>query len=424
VIKTVAFFYKLFSHETTNTKKILHMDIVKETLKDSFVSGEAFNNFDQDKLTGISTVLRSDAQIPVEAIQNDSFRYLGVVKIDADDNRHVTLNDEYFMSRFPALQEAIPQFAPNYPPSHAYRSRKNDFDTRIMETELGQEDGRVGVYKQIEENGEDVSYYLVAVAGAELACSELKELIANKGNAIENWGNSNTDTIGDFMISSEYGFTRDLARTNVKRILYDASAALEVIIPKIQYCSINLNSNKQSFPYMADTKVQSINTMSNAQNSGDLVITREVVPFSQINSNTPIYVLEGPSDAIYHFDSGRTHLAKGFPVTTGRHVSLPASAKEISSKITEDYKKRSQRFAYEEPATIAAHPDLFPGTFKKVRSKNDRSFLESLNEIGWDEKNFYDKLTPVCVKISNPYYTRQQKVAVNTGGNTDDVDDY
>lgn len=371
----------------------------------SFLEGMVHANFDQERLSGLTVTHRGDKCVQADLIEKDSFQYIGVLQISLEANPQIT-GDSYFAERKQTLDKTIPQYAARAPPSLVYRSRKHNFDTEITEVELGQYGGRVGVCKQVDENREGASYYLIAVGGAQKAAEELKAFIGDQAEAIENWSSSMTNAA--FLKSPEYAYTADVAECNVKRMLYAAADAFEIRIPETEYVSVNINPSVCSYPLMAVPDViQPINTILGVGSKGDIAIHREVIPSSAIRgSDTPLYVLQGPADAIYQFHPGRTQYKQGFPATTGRRTPLPkniAAIPPIAAENQGEYKKRLERVFFE---GANVHPDVLPGSFNHVKTKHDRTFLDALVKLGWDEKQYYDRLVPVCMKISNPYLVR------------------
>jgi hypothetical protein len=371
------------------------------------VKGQYFKNFDSERLTGIKTLLRLDAKANGDLIHGDSFQYVASVPIEGEN-----LSDDYFLQRRNVLDEAVPQYGADAPPSFAFRSRQNNNDTRITDVELGQYGGRVGVYKQIDENGENTRYHLVAVGGAQLACEDLKNFIGERAEAIENWSTSNTFDNNKLRLTDEFGYARHVAEINVKRMLYRAASAFEVKIPTTPYVNVNLDLSKQSFPSMAiPSHLQTINTigmeLSSAINQNTLGIYREVVPPTQIAQENPVYILEGPADPIHVFEVSGSTLRQGIPATSGRRKQLPQNVGSIAIEHPAEYKKRTERVFFEGKNE---HPDLDSGVFNKIQTRRDnREFVDSLIKLGWNEKNHHERLIPVCVKVSNPFLIRQQQ---------------
>lgn len=373
----------------------------------SFIEGMVHANFDQERLSGLTITHRGDKPVQSEIIEKDSFQYIGVLQIDPMANPQVT-GDSYFLQRKTALDKTVPQFAARAPPSLVYRSRKHNFDTEITEVELGQYGGRVGVCKQVDENRDGATYYLVAVGGAQKAAEELKTFIGEQSEAIENWGSSTSGMTNKALLRSpQFAYVADVAECNVKRMLYAAADAFELRIPETEYVSVNINPSTCSYPLMAVPDcIQPVNTIIGA-GTNDLAVYREVVPASAIRgADKPVYVLQGPADSIYQFHPGRTQYKQGFPATTGRRVPLPKNVAAIPTIPAEqemEYKKRLERVFFEGKNV---HPDVLPGSYNHVKTKQDRTFLDALVKLGWDEKLYYDRLIPVCMKISNPYLVR------------------
>lgn len=378
-----------------------------------FISGMVHANFDEERLSGLAITHKSDAGAQSNLVEKDAFQFIGIVHVDTQiANPHVT-GDSYFTERKAALDRVVPQYASKAPPSLVYRSRKDNRDTEITGVELGQYGGRVGVYKQTEEGKDGASYYLVAVGGAQKANEELKMFVGEQMEAVENWNNPLTN--GRLLRTPEFAYTADVAKCNVKRMLYAAADAFEVRIPETEYVNVDINPSTCSYPPMSipDT-IQPINTIEkHAKDEDGMTVYREVIPSSAIRGpENPLYVLQGPADAIYQFHPGRSHYHQGFPATTGRRVPLPKNVAAIPSVPKEhqlQYNKRLERVFYE---GANVHPDVVPGTYRYVKTKTDRSFLDSLVKLGWDEKQHYDRLEPVCTKISNPYILRPVAAAV------------
>jgi hypothetical protein len=359
--------------------------MLETTTKDSFISGLVFNNFDHDKMNGFSLQLKGNTKVHPELIQADAFKYICVLPINMALNPHIT-GDDYFLSRKDALNETIPQYGKDFRPSLEFRDRKTNNDKVITDVELGQYGGRVGIYKAIDDDHghEQTTYYLVSVAGAEKACKDLQKNIESNLESIENWGQDGY-SYNNFTMSPEYGFVKDIAVTNCKRILYHAAEdAFEIKIPKLEYSNVNLNLNKQAYPYQAiPESTQPINTICETIGKSNVAIYKDTIPSDYIKKNKPLYVMEGPADPIYRFNSGFSHLKHGFPSSTGRKVALPENISQIKSDVSEQkaYIERNKKIFFE---GSNAHPDLLPGSFNKVATKNDRTFLDNLKKIGME----------------------------------------
>ncbi len=393
----------------------------KDSVAQGLIGGQVHQNFDEERVTGLTSVFAAKAPIAAEAFSKDAFLYMGIVKIDMELNPQIK-GDDYFTSKKKELDSNVPQYGKNVPPSLQNRSRKDNNDIHIADVELGQYGGRAGVYKQIHENGEDASYFLVAVGGAEKAVSDLKEHISGSAEAIENWNAQMTNA--DLLKSNEFGYVNDVAYCNVKRILERASDAFSIRVPTMEYDRVNINPNKKSFPSMViPDHMQTINAIDREMRTGNMVAHREVIPYYEIKNNISLYVLQGPAEPIYQFQPGSNEYRHGFPATTGRNQVLPQNIESIviPAEKKEEYKKRLAKVFYE---GSNEHPDVVPGAFKRVISQNDRSFIDALVNLGWSEKSYYDKLMPVCVKISNPYLIRPKTAAPIRAKVLDEYDDY
>jgi hypothetical protein len=400
------------------------VSILENMTKDAFVDGLVFNNFDHDQVTGYSMLLKGNAKAHPELVKKDAFKYVSVVPIDLSINPQIN-GDKYFLERKDALNETIPQYGKDARPSLEFRDRKTNNDKIVTDVELGQYDGRVGIYKSIDEDGdhgnEQTSYYLVACGGAEKACKDLQKHIETNLESIENWENGYT--YNDLKLSPEYGYVKDVCATNVTRMLNHAAAdAFEIEIPTAKYYNVNLNLNKHAYPLQAMVEtLQPINTIMDS--SDNVVVYKDTIPSDFIKKNRPLYVLEGPADPIYRFNSGLTHLKHGFPASTGRKVPLPENISQIKSEIAQNktYIERNKKVFFE---GSNPHPDLISGSFNKVATKHDRTFLDNLQKLGWSEKdNFFEKLIPVCVKISNPFLLPPAAQSMISKKNTNPVDE-
>lgn len=375
------------------------------------VKGRYFKNFDADRLTGIKTLLRMDAKANGDLIHGDSFQFVASVPIE---KQGTVLNDEYFLQRRAELDAAVPQYGATAPPSFAFRARQNNNDTCVTDVELGQYGGRVGVYKQMDdENGETTRYHLVACGGAQLACEDLQKFIGERVEAIENWSTPNTFDNNALRLSDEFGYAKHVAESNVRRMLYRAAQAFEVKIPTTQYVNVNLDLSKQSFPSMAIPQhMQTINTIDRElgpHHEMALGIYREAVPAAQIAQENPVYILEGPADPIHVFEVSGSVLREGLPATSGRRKQLPQNVGAIAIENAQEYKKKSEKVFFE---GNNEHPDLDAGVFNKIQMRRDnREFVDSLISLGWNERNHHERLLPVCVKVSNPFLKRPATTA-------------
>lgn len=369
-----------------------------------------FANFDAELLSGFKTSHNKSGPVPKDLIKSDAFQYMGIVLIDPVVNAHAQ-SDEYYTQRKQALNEACPQFSQK-PASLQYCSHDNGYDTQVWQPELGQYNGRVGVYKKLlDDHGKQVQYCLVACAGAEVACRELQQTISDRVENIENWGEGYT---GDQLyLSDEFGYVSSVAAANVKRLLSDAAEALEIRIPTCKYVAIKLDSSTRSFPSEAvPDKLQPINTLQPIATR--LNVYREVCPPNEVTSaNNVHYILQGPAQPIYELDVAGSHIRHGLPSTTGRRVTLPVNYQAGVEQALDDADKRRQYESCKSHVfweTTQVNFDVIPGVFNslaKQRGQNNH-FLSSLVQFGWNPDNVQERWVPVCVKCSDPFYNREQ----------------
>lgn len=385
-----------------------------------------FANFDAELLTGVKTTHAKYGRVPKDLIKSDAFQLMGIVLIDPVVNKHAQ-TDDYYMSRRQALNEACPQFSKK-PASLQYCARDNGFDTEVWQPELGQYNGRVGVYKKIlDEHGKQIQYCLVAVAGAEVACKELQQSVAERMDEIENVGKAfgegdqggggdGTYLNSDMCVSDEFGYVSHAAATNVQRLLSDAAEALEIRIPTIQYQAIKLNSTLRSFPSMAvPDKLQPINTIESVDMQ--VGIYREVCPPRQVTgANNTHYVLQGPAAPIYEFDVAGSRIQHGLPSTTGRAQQMPINyAAGVEQTLTDEkraqYESATQHVFWEGHNPI--NFDVIPGVFNSLARQRGQTttssvFLGHMASLGWNPDNVHERWVPVLVKCSDPFLNREQ----------------
>ncbi len=394
-------------------------------------SGLIYNNFDGEQVTGIVTEHLEKSAVVPELIHGNAFEYLCVVPINVKDNPHIVdehdpnFGEKYFMGRKKELDELVPQYA-KVPPSLKNRNRNNSKDTRIVGVELGQYGGRVGVYKVIAENGEEYHYFLVASGGAQLACEELSKMVKEKVELVKGiQGPSMTHE--ELVDDKDFGYARYVARYNVLRTMYNAASALGIKVPSTLYKDVEINPVFQVYPsFVIPARTQTMNTISDSiahcvddnETISVVGICREVVPASEVRTTNQHYVAEGPADPIYLFDTNHPttrNIQNGLPCTTGRNKPLPLNiaavndfAKTMSQEQKNTYDRRAKHVFWENAPNQSIHPDVVPGTFNRLITKNETSFVDHLFELGLHKKAVPDRLIPVIVKISNPYLIRPQ----------------
>jgi hypothetical protein len=389
----------------------------------SFIAGQSmiFANFDAELLTGVRTTHEKYGRVPKDLIKHDAFQVMGIVMIDPVANKHAQ-TDNYYLSRRQALDEACPQYA-SKTASLQYCARDNGFDTELWQPELGQYNGRVGVYKKtLDEHGKQIQYCLVAVAGAEVACRELQQNVAERAEEIENVGKAFNAGDGDsylnsdMCLSDEFSYVSDVAYTNVKRLLADAADALEIRIPTIQYQAIKLNPTIRSFPSMAVVdKLQPINTIETIGMKTS--VYREVCPPQLVaTANQTHYVLQGPAAPIYEFDVAGSRIQHGLPSTTGRCVPMPINyAAGVEQTLTDDkraqYESATQHIFWEGHNSV--NFDVIPGVFNSLAKKRGQvnpgsAFLNHMVSLGWNAENVQERWVPVLVKCSDPFMNRKE----------------
>jgi hypothetical protein len=373
--------------------------------------GLVFNNFDPELITGIFTEHAKESLVVPEMIQTNAFEYFATVPIKLSENPNIC--DEYFTSRREALDELVPQYA-NEPPSLKNRIQLDSTDNKITGVELGQYNGRVGVYKQLSANGADYSYHLCATGGAQLVGEELSKKLKEKIDLVKGIGGASI-THKELVMDNDFGYARYIAENNVKRILYNAAVALELKLPTLLYRNVKINPVMQEYPSsVIPARTQTINDIVNIS-SLSVGIYREIVPATEVRTSNEHYVLEGPADPIYVFsttDKCARNIQNGLPATTGRKTPLPINKAAIVAPSTPEqklgYERSTKSVFWEAPNMI--HPDVIPGTFNRVINKNvtENSFIDHLIELGLHKKSQPEILLPVIVKISNPYLVREQ----------------
>jgi hypothetical protein len=293
----------------------------------------------------------------------------------------------------------------------------------VTDVELGQYGGRVGVYKQtpLHDPDEPAKYWLVAIGGAQKACDDLRKLVSEKMDGIENWGDAYLNK--QFQNSDELGYVNHVAESNVKRMLARAADAFGVRILTTQYVDVNLDLSKQAYPSIAvPDHFQTISAIlpscpgalrgNIAQQN--LSIYRECVPPHTLRHDQTLFVMEGPADLIHMIDLGKTTFADGVPACTACREPLPVNTAAIPTSIgnTIEYKKRLERVFFEGDNI---HPQLVSSAYQKIDGRGDRTFIDSLVKLGWnDRENHRDRLVPLSVKVSNPFLTRPKQATVGT----------
>jgi hypothetical protein len=199
-----------------------------------------------------------------------------------------------------------------------------------------------------------------------------------------------------------------------------AAIAFGIRIPTTQYVNVNLDLSKQAYPSMAiPDHFQTISAIVPScpgalrgniaqQNVG---IYRECVPPHSLRHDQTLFVMEGPADLIHVVDLGKSTFPDGVPACTARKAPLPVNTSAIPQAIGEsaEYKKRSERVFFE---GNNVHPDLVSSAYQKIDAKGDRTFINGLIKLGWDDRtNHRDRLVPLCVKVSNPFLTRTKATA-------------
>lgn len=340
----------------------------------------------EDAPAGIMSIYHPDAVVQPDSIPDAMFQYMIVCPIKNKD-----INDDYFLSKEKELQDNVAQFS-DAPPTLTNRTLEND-DINTWHTELGGEDSFAGVFKKIHDNHRDTSYYVIAQAGAPLACQQLKdELIA--GNAI---------TFGELVKDPRLDYVQLLARRNAERLAYQVARSLGVRIQHVEdACAIKPESHI-SKPWVAAPPLGHRQTVTaikpvTFRKKNRVAVYHKLRPTNEGSDVT--FVHAGPYDGIVMFKMRSQGKGFALPTNTAKNVD--------SSKLTplteEDARRRARGITWDGKKDSLHLPDLHPDAYHKV----DDHFLKSMREIGWLQEGTDNRvyLLPVVVKVFNPELKR------------------
>lgn len=338
---------------------------------------------EEDTPTGLLVLHPVDAKVHVDSLPEHAFQYLAMCPI-------LKLGDKtYTDADFPVetLDRVVHQYSAN-PPSLSLKSKSNK-DLASWSPEIGL-DGFAGIFKKIENNGRNVSYYIGVQAGAPVACREFKDYLLNKDLTFEQLVND-----------PKFSFVQHLARRNTQRLAYDIARAYKVPIRHSPDWSAKPANNYNAVPKRAEpikSHMQAFSTVKvlpqGFRGESAVGVFHGVRPTKDVNSIC--FVTANPYDGIAVFNMGGKGLGHGLPASTGR--AKTTNLRQLSAA---EKQERMREFTWEgKTVNSEMLTDLHPEAFRQI----DAQFLNSMKELGWRQEGLVDReyLVPVAVKLPNP----------------------
>ena len=187
----------------------------------NLVGGIAYANADasdpNELASGQVLIFEGDAQVSHDLLPHSIGTYFMVAKLQPQEGKRYT--DAQFQNpkARASLNANVVQYNPD-PPSLSNRHPTGGHDTKPWGPELGREDGFVGVYKVMSENGRDADYYLATRVGLPDMAHELKSHVAS------------SITMENLATDPHLGYLMYTGHRNAARVLHAAARALQVPI--------------------------------------------------------------------------------------------------------------------------------------------------------------------------------------------------
>lgn len=330
--------------------------------------------------SGLVAIHPLDAEVHPDSIPNEMFEYLVVCKIHDED-----LTDAKFAGKEENLASSIPQFSKS-PPRLVGMRPKSGPDLDTWAPELGK-NGYVGIFKQTD--GRDAQYYVVARAGAPMACREFKRHVVN----------GERRQFKDLLLDPAFNYTKNMAKRNAERLAYCAARTLGVHIAQVPDASALAREPHIAKPYRAAPLpgcCQDISAIETFAYQGKKCAGVFHKVRSARKTSKTCFVSAGPHDGITIFNMKGGGSGVGMPVETGRGEPQ----KSVSESVM---RKRARGFTWE-ARLDDHHPSLLPGAHKTI----DNEFLKKMGKLGWRQEGVDNRqvLTPVIVKLGNPELER------------------
>ena len=356
------------------------IEAMKENYREGDIAGiYTYINMDatdeEESPSGMLTIFPESAVVNPDSIKEQMFQWTGITKILPNKTSPSGYTDDDFVGKESAFDTALPQYTQHQGPSLENREKIGNrwTDRTAWAPELGEEGSLVGVYSATRDNGRGNDYYLVVRAGANKACRQLKDhLLQNKM------------TFGELIRNQKFHDTKNLAKRNAYRLLYNAANALGVKVAGLK--DPTSVPEGVAHPFRAEPEyMQRCSTIERMDHDGrDCVgIYSNVVPMEDVNSSYDgnVFIFAHPYEGIYMYPFNNKGRGKALPVDTGR---------------TGNYS--GEDGPYNGFVNGKDHPELREGTFYPV----NHDFEDSLVAAGWDRRHRRKHLVPVVVKMSDP----------------------
>jgi hypothetical protein len=308
-----------------------------------------------------------DEVINPDDIPNVAFQYVVVTPILSKTVDESKLSQQ-------RLDEAIPQYVAD--PFTLLRR-----DSVPVNAELGSQDACAGIFKTVD--GRDTRYWVIAQAGAPIACKQLKQKIKNDM------------TWRQLLDDPDYHYAMYAAERNTKKLAYNVARAARVPI--------------RHEPDIGSYATPGFGTPSHRAKGGLLQATstitrvgaKSVAVYHRVrpaeNANAECMVHSGPYEGFTLFNMAGKAKTLGLPADVGRAAGALDSACNP---------ERANGIQWEGRVGNAIHADLHPQTFNAI----DDNFLSAMTTLGWKQEGVRSKLhfVPVMVKIFNPEIKRRQ----------------
>ena len=281
-----------------------------------------------------------------------------------------------------ALNDAIPQFTHYNGPTLYPEPEHINEETGLQKwaAEMGDEGSQVGVMETTGARGRGKDYYLVARAGANKACRELKNYI-----------NENRMTYEQLVRDPMFVKARNMARSNCLRLMRNAAAAIGVPLTRINDDLVDTSPERAEPEYE-----QSVSTIKRIPFKGQeaVAIFNGVTPMDEVNSAIDglFFIQAHPYEGMYVYPMYGQGKGIGLPTDTGATTTTTTQSDALEGP------GEQQGFLWENQEQLESHPDLFKGAHREM----DDQMEDALVEAGYQRRNRRKHLVPVLMKLCNP----------------------
>jgi hypothetical protein len=338
---------------------------------------------EEDVPGGLLMIHPLNTKVHVDSIPNNAFNYMAIVPILPKKDGSNDWSDHLAAMDSKILNEFVPQFS-SMPPSLKTRAINSHLDGKSWNTEFGEDESAfAGVFKQV--RGRESYFYIVAQAGAPVACKQLREKIGRSVGGM---------TFEQLMEDKDYNYCNYVAQRNVERIAYNVARALKLPVKQVTDIGSHKEYEHSGLPMRAiPAYLQPVSTITPLVHNSERVIGvfNKLTPVA--NAAAVNFIYEGPYNGVAVFNMAKGGIGHALPAISGK-VSNPVKLS------TAEIAKRAKGVISEGGAT--KHADV---TTEAYRSTDTDEFRDSMKELGWRVQNLTN-LIPVMIKIFDPSVKR------------------